>query len=300
MRRPVVQAAVTAVTILLWTQSGLTQPSDDLKALTKDFETLRHGQTAIQKEVQDIKGLVRANPSGEEAPRPPSDTRGEPTPRGGEEARPPLVGTRGGATVGGLDDRQRAALVRALAAQPAGTPVWFAVDEQDAASRDLARALRAAFAEAGWAVRAMQGLPFAWRPGVFLYAADSEPPVYVQTAHEALQQAGIPSRLATGYRAYYAEMTRTKPGWQGFDLAPDQTYLVVIGPTPRQPGAETRKGAPVGGRDDSQGGGLGGAAGWIAALVLFVILVISNRTTLAKLIKSLQGKDNETEPPPQC
>src|SRR6266581_1638863 len=141
MRRLVVLTALTGVTILLWTPSGSAQPSNEVKALTKDFETLKRGQTAIQKEVEDIKRLVRA----EEAQRPPADTRGGAAPGGREEARPPVAGTSGGATVGGFDDRQRAALVRALAAQPAGTPVWFAVDDRDAAARELGRALRAAF-----------------------------------------------------------------------------------------------------------------------------------------------------------
>jgi hypothetical protein len=235
MRALVVLTPLAAATILLGAQSGFAQPSDELKALTSDFETLKRGQTAIQQELQDIKGLLRPNPSGEEAPRPPTDTRQGAAPGAREEAQAPNVGSRVTVTIGGLDERQRAALVRALAAQPAGTPVWFAVDEQDAAARELAGALWAAFAEAGWAVRAIQALSFPWHPGVFVFAAEEEPPAYVQTAHEALQLGGISSKFAAGYRAYYDEMTRTKPGWHGFALAPDQTYLIVIGPTPRQP-----------------------------------------------------------------
>lgn len=63
MTRSAVLAALTAVTITLWTQSGFTQPTDELKALRKDLETLKEGQTAIQKELQEIKSLLRARPT---------------------------------------------------------------------------------------------------------------------------------------------------------------------------------------------------------------------------------------------
>jgi len=152
-----------------------------------------------------------------------------------QEARQLLAETRGAAPVAALDGRQRAALLRELAAEPKGTPVWFAVDQQDAAAREFGRALQAAFGEAGWAVRGVGKVPFAWHPGVFLFAADPQPPAYVQTAHQALKLAGVAPRLATDYRAYYAEMTRTKPGWHGFEMAADQTYLIVIGPTTPRP-----------------------------------------------------------------
>jgi hypothetical protein len=43
----------------------LTQaPSDDLRAVRKEIEALREGQAAIQEELQEIKGLLRARPAG--------------------------------------------------------------------------------------------------------------------------------------------------------------------------------------------------------------------------------------------
>ncbi len=208
MRRSVLLAALSVVTVSLWTQSGAAQPESELSALVGDFAALRDGQTAIRRELQEIKSLLGANPE--------------------------RVGTREGAVFGGLDDSQRVALVRALAAQPAGTPVWFAVYEQDPAARELVRALRAAFAEARWAVRGVRRVSFALKSGVYLLAADEEPPAYVQTAQAALQLAGIPATSAAGYRSYYAEM-RGKPGWRGFTMAPNQTYLVVVGPMAERP-----------------------------------------------------------------
>src|SRR6266542_4925260 len=251
MRKLAVLTALTVVTTTLWTQSGFTQPTDEVKALRKDIEALNNGQTAIQQELQEIKTFLGVNPKGEEARQAPADTRGPAAVGGPEEPRRPPGDIRGGGTVGNLDKDQRATLVRALAAQPPGTPVWFAVAEQDAVASELGRALRAAFAEAGWVVRGTRGVPFPWHPGIFLFAADEEPPAYVQTAQEALELAGIPPTVATRYRSYYTEM-RTKPGWRGFQMAPDQTYLVIIGPLAQGPRADSRGVAKGGGLDDGQ------------------------------------------------
>jgi len=57
-----VLAVVIALTF--WgAQPGLTQaPSDDLKAVRKEIEALKEGQAAIQKDLQEIKNLLRARP----------------------------------------------------------------------------------------------------------------------------------------------------------------------------------------------------------------------------------------------
>jgi protein-disulfide isomerase len=44
---------------LYFTQTGFTQSSDELKALRKDLESLKQGQSDIQKELQEIKTLLR-------------------------------------------------------------------------------------------------------------------------------------------------------------------------------------------------------------------------------------------------
>lgn len=62
--------ATVAALILLGAQPGLTQaPGDDLKALGKEIEALKEGQAAIQKDLQEIKNLLRARP----APPPPAE-----------------------------------------------------------------------------------------------------------------------------------------------------------------------------------------------------------------------------------
>jgi tetratricopeptide (TPR) repeat protein len=132
----------------------------------------------------------------------------------------------------GLDPSARAALLAALKTQPAGTPLWLAVQDSDPGARQFAAAVRAAFEEAGWTVRGQRGVPFAMKPGVYLFAAEATPPAYVETVHSALDAAGLAPVYGSDYRAYYDERARANPNFGGFRLDPDQTYLVVIGRRP--------------------------------------------------------------------
>jgi protein-disulfide isomerase len=47
---------------------GLAQPPDELGALKKDIETLKEGQAVLQRELQEIKGLLRARSAAGEPP----------------------------------------------------------------------------------------------------------------------------------------------------------------------------------------------------------------------------------------
>jgi len=48
---------------------GFAQPSEELKTISKEIEALKEGQAAIQKDLQEIKNLLRARP----APAPPAE-----------------------------------------------------------------------------------------------------------------------------------------------------------------------------------------------------------------------------------
>ena len=48
------------LTILLFTQPGLTQPSEELKSLKKEIEELKQTQKAIQKDLQGIKSRLQS------------------------------------------------------------------------------------------------------------------------------------------------------------------------------------------------------------------------------------------------
>ncbi len=73
MMRAALLAALTAATMMLGTQPGFTQPAEELKTLRKDVEALKEGQTAIQKQLQDIKSLLQARPSAPAAGPAPQD-----------------------------------------------------------------------------------------------------------------------------------------------------------------------------------------------------------------------------------
>jgi hypothetical protein len=92
--------------------------------------------------------------------------------------------------------------------------------------------LEQVFRDAGWDVATTDSGGLSFKPGVAILVAEEEWPPYASTAYEALQKAGIDVKAARGYRSYYDEQKREKPGWQGPKLSADQTYVVIVGPSP--------------------------------------------------------------------
>jgi len=133
---------------------------------------------------------------------------------------------------GKLDDTTRASLVRVLRTAPAGSPAWIAAPKSDAKAVTLAREISGAFTNAGWAVRPVRQTAVTPRPGTYVFAAEEEPPAYVRTVAQALEEAGLGATVLTGYRAYYDEKKKEDPKYQGYAFAPEQTFLVVIGRRP--------------------------------------------------------------------
>lgn len=131
-----------------------------------------------------------------------------------------------------LDARMTEAILAGLREAPAGSPVWIVARADDDTVIARAEALGRIFTHAGWKVRALTQTRVAVKPGILVFAADEQPPAYVYTASRALEQAGLGSKLATGYRAFYDETSRTRPGFVGFKLEPDQTYVIVVSRTP--------------------------------------------------------------------
>jgi len=62
VKKLVVLAALAALTVC-GTQPAFSQSSEELKGLRKELEALKEGQTAIQKELQEIKNLLRTRPA---------------------------------------------------------------------------------------------------------------------------------------------------------------------------------------------------------------------------------------------
>lgn len=130
-----------------------------------------------------------------------------------------------------LTEEQRNAIVSALGSETG--QVWFVTNPGDTESVAYQRAVQDAFEQAGWAVASNAPATFNLRPGVFFLMADDDPPSYVLTALGAFEAADIDVKAGRGYRAFNEEKKKENPSWRGFDMAPDQTFVVAVGPAPR-------------------------------------------------------------------
>jgi hypothetical protein len=95
MRRAAVVAVLTAVGIMLWAHAGVAQSAGEIQTLKKEIDALKEGQTAIQKDLQEIKNLLRARPTvAAPPPSPPQEaivsTDGAPF-KGKKDAKVTLV-----------------------------------------------------------------------------------------------------------------------------------------------------------------------------------------------------------------
>ena len=75
--------------------------------------------------------------------------------------------------------------------------------------------------------------PYQLKAGVFLMAAETDPPAYVGTVDTALRAGGLEPQFLTGYNEFVAERKSSNPNWIGPELAPGQVYSIIIGPKPK-------------------------------------------------------------------
>jgi len=77
LRRSVTKVvALTSLAVLAlfgMVRPGLTQSPDDTKALGKEIEGLKAGQKQMQKDLDEIKNLLRARPAAPAAPAAPAE-----------------------------------------------------------------------------------------------------------------------------------------------------------------------------------------------------------------------------------
>jgi tetratricopeptide (TPR) repeat protein len=147
-----------------------------------------------------------------------------------EEAKDLLATARRNLFAGGLTHEQRTAILDSLAATPTGSPIWFATDIRDPNAVALQREIEDVFLQAGWQLRGNRPVRFRLKPGIFVFMADADPPQYAIEARAALEAAWLPLTVGTGYRDYYQQMKRRNPGWNGIEMAPEQTFVVAVGP----------------------------------------------------------------------
>jgi hypothetical protein len=129
-----------------------------------------------------------------------------------------------------LSDEQRAAMRDRLAGETAPErAVWFATASGNSDASAFQVELESVFKEAGWRSAGNIQVRFPIKPGIYFFIADESPPAYVETSLAAFASAGVAVTEGRGYRAYYEEKKRESSTWNGFELKPDQTYVVVIG-----------------------------------------------------------------------
>jgi hypothetical protein len=157
--------------------------------------------------------------------------------------RAPERESAGGATTGAaapaasapaprhLSDTERAAMMAALGAEQGPVrKVWFAVSPSDGEAAGLKTAFEGVFKQAGWETATQTVTGMVLKPGLSILIAEEQPPPYVTTARQALEATSFEWKTGTGYRPYFEERKRADPNWPGIVLAPDQDYVVVIGP----------------------------------------------------------------------
>jgi hypothetical protein len=112
-------------------------------------------------------------------------------------------------------------------------PVWFATTPNNPEAAAFQKELESAFKEAGWVIKGNAPVRFNMKPGVYLFSADESPPNYVGMAQEGLEAAGIELvSSGRGYRDFYTAKKKENPNWIGFEMADDQTYVIVVGRKP--------------------------------------------------------------------
>jgi hypothetical protein len=134
-----------------------------------------------------------------------------------------------------LTSEQRSALVGELRNELGPVrDVWFAHSPNDAESLAYQRSIQSAFEEAGWTVRHSAPSTFTLRSGIFFLMADESPPPHVLTALEAFSIAGIEVNAGRDYRSFYASKKAENPNWRGFNMVPEQAYIIAVGAVPAE------------------------------------------------------------------
>ena len=132
-----------------------------------------------------------------------------------------------------LSAEQRKAMLEKLDSRGGAThTVWFATVLNNPEAVNFQKQIQSVFEEAGWKVGGNVGVTFSLKQGVFFFMADEEPPEYVQSVAAALEAAGIPNTAGRGYRQFYEDKRKENPNWHGFELKPEQDFILVIGRKP--------------------------------------------------------------------
>jgi hypothetical protein len=130
-----------------------------------------------------------------------------------------------------LSDEQRNAMRSKLSAVP-GKKVWFVRQPNDPETDAFQSELESVFQESGWEIAGSSEASYRIKAGLYVYMADDEPAAHVATVLTGLQATGLELSAGKGYRAYYDTRKKEDPSFRGFELAPEQDFVIVVGPNP--------------------------------------------------------------------
>ena len=135
-----------------------------------------------------------------------------------------------------LTAEQRKAMLEKLDSRGGTThSVWFATVPNNPEAGNFQKQIQSVFEEAGWKVQSNRPVTFGLKPGIFFFMAEEDPPDYVQSIADAFEAAGIQATAGRGYRQFYLDKKKENPNWNGFELASEQDFILVVGRKPEEP-----------------------------------------------------------------
>ena len=152
---------------------------------------------------------------------------GPAAPDAASAARPPAAAAAP-AAARVLTPEQRQAMIEKLGATPA-SPVWFATVPNNPEATAFQKTLQGVFEEAGWQVHGNSPIRFAMKPGIFIFAADEEPPPFLSSVNDAFEAAGITVTSGRGYREFVRQKKEENKDWVGLELGPEDIYVIAVG-----------------------------------------------------------------------
>lgn len=133
-----------------------------------------------------------------------------------------------------LTNETRDALIAALS-DASGKEVWFVTQANDPEADSFQFELEDAFLQAGWVIASSTKSARPLMAGLRVYVADAELPNHVSVAVGSLRSIGLDVFAGNGYRAYYDKQKEKNPDFSGIELAPDQDFVIAVGPNPPAP-----------------------------------------------------------------
>ena len=112
--------------------------------------------------------------------------------------------------------------------------MWFATVPNNPEAATFQKQIQSVFEEAGWKVAGNDPVTFSLKPGVFFFMAEEEPPDYVQSIAAAFDAADIEITVGPRLSPVLRDKKKENPNWNGFELKPDQDFILVIGRKPEE------------------------------------------------------------------